>query len=51
LVRLFSGAVDPGILTYLMREGRLQAQEIDDVLNRESGLLGISGVCSIRSSG
>jgi acetate kinase len=41
-----SGSVDPGILTYLMRQGRLQAQEIDDVLNRKSGLLGISGVSS-----
>src|SRR5213594_321258 len=39
-----SGSVDPGILTYLIREGRLQAQEIDDVLNKESGLLGISGI-------
>src|SRR5438046_7509440 len=27
-----------------MREGQLQAQEIDDVLNKESGLLGISGI-------
>ncbi len=39
-----SGSVDPGILTYLMRQGRLPAQEIDDVLNKESGLLGISGI-------
>jgi acetate kinase len=39
-----SGSVDPGILTYLMRERRLQPQQIDDVLNKESGLLGISGV-------
>jgi acetate kinase len=39
-----SGSIDPGILTYLMREGRLQAQEIDDVLNKESGLLGVSGL-------
>jgi acetate kinase len=39
-----SGSVDPGILTYLMRQGRLHAQEVDDVLNRESGLLGISGI-------
>src|SRR6266576_3203625 len=39
-----SGSVDPGILTYLMRQHRLQAHEIDDVLNKESGLLGISGV-------
>jgi acetate kinase len=39
-----SGSIDPGILTYLMREGRLEAREIDDVLNKESGLLGISGI-------
>jgi acetate kinase len=38
------GSVDSGILTYLMREGQLQAQEIDDVLNKQSGLLGISGI-------
>lgn len=38
-----SGSIDPGILTYLMRTGRLDAQKIDNVLNNESGLLGISG--------
>src|SRR4029453_15821266 len=39
-----SGSIDAGILTYLMREGRLHAREIDHVLNNESGLLGISGI-------
>jgi len=39
-----SGSVDPGILTYLMRQGRLQSQQIDDLLNQGSGLLGISGI-------
>jgi len=39
-----SGSVDPGILTYLMRQGKIQPQEIDDLLNQESGLLGISGI-------
>jgi acetate kinase len=39
-----SGSVDPGILTYLMRQGQLEGHEIDDVLNQKSGLLGISGV-------
>src|SRR5206468_10467386 len=38
-----SGSIDPGILTYLVRTGRLDGQRIDDVLNNESGLLGISG--------
>lgn len=39
-----SGSIDPGILTYLMREGQLEGQEIDDLLNQRSGLLGISGL-------
>jgi acetate kinase len=41
-----SGSIDPGILTYLMRQGQLQGQEIDDLLNQKSGLLGISGTSS-----
>ncbi len=39
-----SGSVDPGILTYLMREGQVDGREMDEVLNQRSGLLGISGV-------
>jgi acetate kinase len=39
-----SGSVDPGILTYIMRQSRIRPEEIDDVLNKESGLLGISGI-------
>lgn len=39
-----SGSVDPGILTYLMRQGRLTGEQLDDLLNKNSGLLGISGV-------
>jgi acetate kinase len=41
-----SGSVDPGILTYLMREEGMDARRLDRVLNDESGLLGISGVSS-----
>ncbi|MGA8872119.1 MAG: acetate kinase [Candidatus Acidiferrales bacterium] len=41
-----SGSVDPGILTFLMRQGRLNGQDIDDVLNQKSGLLAISGLSS-----
>ncbi len=41
-----SGCIDPGILTYLMRQGKLERHEIDDLLNRKSGLLGISGISS-----
>jgi acetate kinase len=41
-----SGSVDPGILTYLIRQRELSASQLDDVLNKKSGLLGISGISS-----
>lgn len=41
-----SGSVDPGILTYLMRQGQSTGEQLDDLLNTKSGLLGISGVSS-----
>jgi len=41
-----SGSVDPGILTYLMRQDQLDGRNIDEVLNQKSGLLGISGLSS-----
>jgi len=39
-----SGSVDPGILTYLMRQGHYTGHQLDELLNKKSGLLGISGV-------
>src|SRR6266404_1369046 len=39
-----SGSLDPGILTYLMRAEKSTAQQLDDLLNKKSGLLGISGL-------
>jgi len=39
-----SGSVDPGILTYLMRAQNLTGETLDDLLNKKSGLLGISGI-------
>jgi acetate kinase len=39
-----SGSVDPGILTYLMRQQHLSGEQLDDLLNQRSGLLGISGI-------
>ena len=41
-----SGSVDPGILTFLMREQKLSGEQLDDLLNKKSGLLGISEVSS-----
>jgi acetate kinase len=41
-----SGAVDPGILIYLLRQTNYSAERLDYVLNKASGLRGISGVSS-----
>ena len=38
------GSIDPQILIYMMQEYDLDASEIDRILNKESGLLGVSGV-------
>lgn len=39
-----SGDVDPGLMLYLMREKKLTAEQLDDLLNRQSGLKGLSGI-------
>src|SRR5262249_41657907 len=39
-----SGAVDPGILIHLVRHCGYKAEDLDRVLNKESGLKGVSGV-------
>jgi acetate kinase len=38
------GQVDPGVLLYLMDQEGMTATEISDMLYRQSGLLGLSGV-------
>lgn len=39
-----SGSVDPAILIYLMRHRGYSADQLDKILNQQSGLLGISGI-------
>lgn len=39
-----SGAIDPGVLLYLMEVEKLSPQEVGDLLYRRSGLLGVSGI-------
>jgi acetate kinase len=39
-----SGSVDPGILIYLMRHRGYMADQLDRILNKESGLRGVSGL-------
>lgn len=40
------GAIDPGVLFYLMREKNMPLQQMEDLLYRQSGLLGVSGISS-----
>ncbi|MBD2354386.1 acetate kinase [Tolypothrix sp. FACHB-123] len=41
-----SGSIDPGILIHLLRQSNCSAESLDYVLNKASGLRGISGVSS-----
>ncbi|MCU0806079.1 MAG: acetate/propionate family kinase [Burkholderiales bacterium] len=41
-----SGAIDPGVLIYLMDERGMDARAIEKLLYNQSGLLGVSGVSS-----
>lgn len=40
------GDIDPAIVTFLMEKESLNAHEVDDLMNKKSGVLGISGVSS-----
>ena len=39
-----SGSVDPGVLIHLVRHCGYRAEDLDRILNRESGLKGVSGI-------
>jgi acetate kinase len=41
-----SGQIDPGVLLHLLTQGKLTPQELSDLLQFKSGLLGLSGVSS-----
>ena len=43
-----SGDVDPGVVFHLLRNAGMSADEVDDLLNRRSGVLGLSGVSDFR---
>src|SRR5689334_14524791 len=40
------GDLDPGLVVYLMRHGYAEAEQLEQVFDRQSGLLGISGKSS-----
>lgn len=41
-----SGVIDPAIIPYIMDKEHLSIKEVDYLLNKESGVLGISGISS-----
>ncbi len=41
-----SGSIDPAIVTYIMRRENLSFDEMDHILNKKSGILGVSGLSS-----
>ncbi|MBQ2924521.1 MAG: acetate kinase, partial [Anaerotignum sp.] len=41
-----AGDIDAAVITYLMEKENLTAAEMDNILNKQSGVLGISGVSS-----
>jgi acetate kinase len=41
-----SGTIDPAVVQYLMRKEKMTINEVNDYLNKKSGVLGISGLSS-----
>jgi len=39
-----SGDIDPAVVTFLMQKEGLTTEEVNDLLNKKSGLLGVSGI-------
>lgn len=40
------GDIDPAIVTFLMEKENLTCEEMNDIMNKESGMLGVSGISS-----
>ena len=41
-----SGSIDPAVVTYLINNCGMTAKEVDNMLNKQSGVLGVSGFSS-----
>ena len=46
-----SGDIDPGIIAYLCKAMGVDAAHIDNILNKQSGLLGLTGATDMRDIG
>lgn len=40
------GDIDPAIVTYIMKKTGISADEMDNIMNKQSGMLGVSGISS-----
>lgn len=40
------GTIDPAVVTFLMRKENLDSEKMDVIMNKQSGMLGVSGVSS-----
>ncbi len=41
-----SGSIDPGLVLHLIRQQKMTPEEVSQLLNKQSGLLGVSGISS-----
>ncbi|MBE6696799.1 MAG: acetate kinase [Ruminococcaceae bacterium] len=41
-----SGNIDPAVVTFLMEKENLSVSQVNDILNKKSGFLGVSGISS-----
>lgn len=41
-----SGSIDPSVVTYIQKKEGLSAEQVENMLNKESGFLGVSGISS-----
>jgi len=41
-----SGTIDPAVISFLMKKEKMSIGDINDYLNRKSGILGVSGISS-----
>ena len=39
-----SGTIDPTVIPYIMKARNLTAEQVEDIINKKSGLLGVSGI-------
>jgi acetate kinase len=43
-----SGDIDPGVITYLWRTAKMSVEDIESMLNRRSGMVGLGGAIDFR---